>query len=217
MLKFYVDQLLSLEPSSLPGIAFLNEPLANLLTAEQKQSLYDRAQECGKDMAVSLRQQYGSCPVERLVELCGGKIHEIDEKPDRDYTLFAYFEEPDDITVNRANVEKSEQLIREYQLEPLAGVSVRDLLLCHELYHLLESRAGKDSFVQQKHVCAFRLGKFHWMRRVGCLEEIAAMAFATELLQLPCSPYVFNIIMVYAFHPEQAAKLMADYTRNEGS
>jgi hypothetical protein len=97
----------------------------------------------------------------------------------------------------------------------IGHVSIKDLLLSHELYHLLESSAGKNSFVQQGHACAFQLGKFKLMRKVGCLEEIAAMSFTSSLLQMNYSPYIFNIIMLYAFHPNQAAKLMSDYSKSE--
>ena len=216
MLKFYVDKLLSLEPLSFQKIAYINEPQARLLSAEQKQSFLLQAQACGKSAAESLRQQYSSCTIEQMVQLCGGNIHEIHEIPDQEYTLFAYFEKPNDITVNMAIIKSSEQRIADYQLESLIGkVCIRDLLLSHELYHFLESRRGKDSFVHRGHACVLRLGKFQLMRKLNCLEEMAAMAFSSELLQLSCSPYVFNVIMLYAFHPQQAEKIMADYTRNE--
>lgn len=216
MLRCYVEKLLSLDPLSLQKIAYLNESQAQLLSSEQKHSLMLQAAACGKSMAESLRQKYGICDVERLVSLCGGNIQKLYEPPEEEYALFAYFEKPDNITINTANIKKSEQLIIEYHLESLIGeISLQDLLLSHELYHLLESRVGKTSFVRQRHACFFRLGKLKLLRKVGCLEEIAAMSFASDMLKLKCSPYIFNIIMLYAFHPQKAARVMADYTGNE--
>lgn len=217
MLRAYVEQLLDLDTAALQKIAYRNESQSRLLTAKQKQYLFRQAQECGKDMAARLRQKYGACTIEKLVECSGGSIHEIYDPPDSAYALFAFFEMPDRITINSANIEKTGQLMEEYRLESLLGKPcIRDLLLSHELFHLLESRMGKGSFVRQRHVCAFSLGRLKWMRRVGCLEEIAAMSFASELLQLKYSPYIFNIIMLYAFHPQQAGKVMKEYTGNEG-
>ncbi len=217
MLRDYVEKLLSLDASSIREIAFLNEPLAHFLNTEEKQSLLEKSEACGRAMAENLKQKHGSCAIEKLVELCGGRIHEIYKEPDSEYTLFAYFERPADITINTANVTRTEELISEYELEALTGkISVRDMLLCHELYHLLESRTDKGSFVKQKHVCAYQLGRFKLMRRLSCLEEIAAMAFTCALLDLNFSPYIFNVIMLYAYHPEKAARLAADYTINGG-
>lgn len=216
MLKQYVEELLSLEPSAWERAAYIHEPQAKHLSAEQKHSLLIQAQACGKQTAADLREKYGSCSIEQLIGFCGGCIHEQYDPPDPYYSLFACFEKPNRITVNMASVAKSEQLMKDYQLEPLIGkISIRDLLLSHELYHLLESRKGKASFIQQRHACVAHLGRFRLMRKVDCLEEIAAMALATELLQLSCSPYIFNVLMLYAFYPQQAAKMAADYTRNE--
>ncbi len=217
MLKQYVETMFSLDSIALQRVAYINESQSHLLSSEEKQSLLLQAEACGKSMASSLKQKYGDCNIEKLITECGGKINKMYELPDSDYTLFAFFELPNNITINMANIEKTEEIIKGNDLETLIGkVSVRDVLLCHELYHLLESQNGNDSFIKQKHACAFSLGKFKLMRRVNCLEEIAAMAFASELMKITFSPYVFNIIMLYAFHPEQSAKVMADYISKEG-
>ena len=211
MLKTYVEKLLTLEPQDLEIIAFLHEPRAGLLSADQRHSLWLQAQACGKHEAENLRKQVGDCSIEQIVQLCGGRILEIEEIPDPRYALFAYYEKPNDITVNIANALRSVQLIKEYRLEPLLdNVCIRDLLLSHELYHLLVSRK-KDSFVQQRHVRLLGLGHWALKGKLECLEEIAAMAFSSELLHLSCSPYVYHVIMLYACHPEQAEKMMADY------
>ena len=213
MLKDYVEKLLSLEPQALEKIAFLPEPRAKHLSAEQRHSLWLQAQACGTREAESLREQLGDCSIDSMIRFCGGQIREIEEIPNPRYALFAYFEKPHDITVNIANALRSEQLIEEYQLEPLLGkVSIRDLLLSHELYHLLESRK-KTFFVQQRHVRLFGLGPWALKGKLECLEEIAAMAFSSELLHLRCSPYVYNVIMLYACHPQQAEQMVADYAK----
>ncbi len=215
MLKDFVQTMLSLDEEHLERIAFLNEPMAHTLSCEQKHVLAQKAQDCGRQEAVTLQNLYGARTPEQYVELCSGVIKETEEPPEEEYTLFASFERPNVVTINTANTQRSEQLIADYGLRPLLGdVQVRDVLLSHELYHLLESRMGKDSFVRQKHACFFEWGRLRWMRRVGCLEEIAAMAFAQQLMKLPYSPYVFNIVMLYAFHPEQALRVFKDYTES---
>ncbi len=218
MLRGYVEALLALTPEDWERVSFLREPRSRRLTGEQKRSLYLRSLDEGRREALSLRDKYGDLPPERLIPLCGGQIREETKPPDPRYALFGSFEPPDLITVNTAAVREGSRLIGEYDLAPLLGpVDLRQQLLAHELCHLLMSRRGADAFVKQKHAPALRLGPLCVSRPIPCLEETAAMAFSEALMGLRRSPYILNVVMLYAFDPRQAARLLSDYTGKEGS
>lgn len=212
MIKDYLEQLIDLGEEDLERIAYLSDPTAVNLSKNQRHRFFIKAQNCGKKMAVDLKDKYVVDNIEELINLCGGQVVEIDETPDENYALFAYFEKPNKITINKNIIDKSELLIEKHNLEELINYGIlRNVLLGHELYHLLESELGKDSFVQRKHATIFKLGKLKIKSKISSLEEIAAMEFAKEILELKHSPYIYNVLMLYAFFPSKANNLAQSY------
>ena len=95
MIKDYIEKLLTLNDSSLTKIAFIHEPLKNLMTEEQMLCLEKHSKEYGRLLASSVKGKYAQIPMVELISLCGCVLKELSTEPDVDYALFAYFEKSD--------------------------------------------------------------------------------------------------------------------------
>jgi len=180
------------------------EPLASRLTDAEKHDLYFGAVACGQEQAATLRGSLVDASVPELAESVDVKIA-LDTTPsDGVFTTFATYSVKDGITIYADNARATDALIQQEGLEDLSGgVKTEDLLLAHELFHYVENHES-DLFIQKKHVLIFRLGPIEYRSKLLCLSEVAAMAFAQKLTGLPCSPYVFDVVMLYAKNPQRA-------------
>lgn len=213
MLRGYIEKLLALDDFAFTKIAYLQEPLKNRMTVEQMLSLERHSKQYGRLLANKVKGEYGQIPVEVLISVCGCKLKKFSTEPDVDYAMFAYFEKPNVIAINTLVIKKSRELIKKYGLEDvLENTEIDQVILAHELYHFLESQE-LNPFPQQKHICISNFLGFKWMRRVSSLEEIAAMEFAKTYLDISVSPYIYNLIMLEAFHPQQTKKIFNDYVK----
>ena len=204
--RVYVDSLRGLSEAVWCEHAFLKEPLRNKLTQEQRQAFYARAAACGRETAQELKRR---CPGRSPQEIAGEFGITVRFEPTQEgggYTMFASFREPDLITVYEENADKTDALLREAGVwEALGSVPCAQLLLCHELYHVLEQRLP-NLFTAQKHLTVMKLGPFTRRCRLCCLEEVGAMAFAREFTGLSCNPALYTVLMLLPCAPQEAAR-----------
>jgi len=180
------------------------EPLAGRLSNTQKHDLYFGAVACGQEQARLMRGARKDATVPELAESLGVKITMDPVVSDGVFTTFATYSTRDGVTIYADNATATDDLIAREGLEDLSGgIAMRDLLLAHELFHFVENRTP-DLFIHKKHVLIFKVGALEYRSKLMCLSEVAAMAFAQELTGLPCSPYVFDVIMLYAKNPQRA-------------
>lgn len=206
MMKEFVENLFLLKEQEWGRYAFGREPLVGKLTPEQLQSYYLNASECGIQLARSIRSKYAGKSAKECAEIEGAKVQVEDIKQDGLQTIFATFVEPDVITIFKDNADKTDELIKAEGLaERLGNVDTADLLLAHELFHFLELRLP-DIYTRQKHMTLFKIWKFENKSRLMCLEEVGAMAFAKEFTGLKCSPYLYDVMMLYVCNPQKAKK-----------
>lgn len=214
MLQALIPRLLALSPAAWEQVGWLREPLRERLTPAERAALSREAAACGTALAQKTRAAHPLLTPEEIVRALGGSVTELDAEPDADYAMFAWFEAPASITLNVRNISRSMELLESEALLPLAGCTdLRQLLIAHELYHLLEP-LQPDPFGQRLvEMRGFLGGRVR--RRMETPGEIAAMAFAQSLCALSCSPYLFNVVMLFACHPGRAEKLCESYVKCE--
>lgn len=78
-----------------------------------------------------------------------------------------------------------------------------NVLLAHELFHAVEEQHADEIYTRTEKVELWRK-PFSNRSSIACLSEMAAMAFAGELLGLDCSPYMLDVLLVYAYDKEAA-------------
>lgn len=189
--------------------AFSREPLNRRFTDAQRMELTDRAIACGREYATRCMREYGVRDSEVMATRMGMQVDFPHMPQNTDRVLFAEFKTPNHIHVYMDAVEKAEVL----RGEP--GVShtltnylyIPKLLIAHELFHCVEDRYAREIWTQTYRVELWAPKFLHNRSRVGVLGEIAAMAFAKELNQLPYSPYVMDAFLVYGYSPMAASGL----------
>lgn len=197
---------------------FDGDPLSGKLTRGQKLDFAGGAAACGRELAEKLTRDQGPLPVEERIAACGGRLIRPPGEDRGPLPLFAAFTEPDEITVYSGNARAADRLRREEGLEDLIGpVPTEEVLLAHELFHLLEYREP-GLYTRQKHVRLWKLGRWENRSGIFCLSEIAAMAFARALTGLACSAYVLDVVMLYVNNPQLALQKrqgILDFVRRE--
>jgi len=203
-MKEFVDQLLLLNDQDWGKYAFGREPLVGKLSREQLLMYYRKASDCGIELARNIRSKYAGKSINECAMLEGAKVQIADMEQEGLQTVFATFIEPDIITLYKDNADRTDTLIKEEGLaERLGSVDTLDLLTAHELFHFLELKIP-DIYTRQKHLTLFKLWKLENKSRIMCLGEIGAMAFAREFTGLKCSPYLYDVLMLYVCNPQKA-------------
>lgn len=118
--------------------------------------------------------------------------------------LFAQFVQPDGITIFTDCLDKAETL---GGLLP-ARAKLQSIILAHELFHAVEE-ANPDIYTRTEKIELWRK-PFSNKSCIVCLSEIAAMAFAKQLLGLDFNPYALDVLLVYPYDAQAACGLYAE-------
>mgnify|MGYP000845358957 CR=1 FL=1 len=202
MIRSRVEELLLLDEGAWRRWAFRREPLRRRIPDRDLEALCGRAEDLGRRTARDLRAEFPGSAPSGIAGALGLRILERTGEGEYGGTLFAFYDEADSITLFRDKAEGADRLIAEEGLGGLLGdASVPEVLIAHELFHVLDrSRKDPDSPL----LLPGRPGPFRTRRPVRALEEIAAMEFARELLGLPCTPWIFTVVLLYPSDPSGA-------------
>jgi hypothetical protein len=207
MIKEMLQNLLLLEPPFWDSYAMRREPLIGRISAEQKIEFTEQANRCGKFLADEVYEMYGKIRPEAYAQKLGLTVEHISGKDDGNYTMFACFNEPDHISVFQETIKQTDLLIEEQGLAELLGkVHTEDILIAHELYHYFEC-ARPELYTNRRLLKLWKIGRLQNLSKVVSLQEIGAMAFAQQLLQLPYSPFVFDVLLLSSQNKRLAKKL----------
>ncbi|MCD8197146.1 MAG: hypothetical protein LUE24_08330 [Lachnospiraceae bacterium] len=207
MLKEWCDDLLSLGDDVWGAYAYAKEPLRGRLSREDYQEFYRKAAACGREEAQKLMERYGSGDCEKLAAGLGITIERLPMPSGMGLITFACYYEPDRIELYEDNAREVQSLLEAAELnDRLGNTSVEDMLLAHELFHVVQSRE-KTLYINEKHIRLWKLGPILRDSRLVSLEEVAAMEFARTLLNMDYSPYVYDVLMLLPRDPEQAQRL----------
>lgn len=183
------------------------DPLTRLVSIEDYTTFYHAARECGMNLAREIREKWGDISCQEIAEKLGVRVEQLSMPTGDGLLTFACFHEPDYIQVFTDNAEATQMLIRDSGGNEILGdMDICEILLAHELFHVLQE---KDSslYVNQKHIRIWNLGPIKRNSKLMSLEEVAAMAFAQELLQMSLNPYVYDVLMLLPKATMQAKQL----------
>lgn len=173
---------------------------------QQKAGYYiEKAEACGRQLAREIRQQHSAPGMRDIAGQMGLQVEDMPPFAMQGYYQFAEFEEPGTIRLSEHLLALAQEMVEEKELfflhQPL-----EDHLLAHELFHFLEME-NEDLFTRTQQVEVFRLGPLRRTSGIRSLGEIAAMAFAEEILGLDYSPFLMDILLLYPKEPQAAKKL----------
>ncbi len=69
------------------------------------------------------------------------------------------------------------------------------VFLAHELYHHFDCMRGKEALIRRHRVSILKLGRWTWTAGLSTLPEIAAGAFARQLLGLAFHPKLLDVLV----------------------
>ena len=207
MIKAWCQELSCLPETVWAAYAKSRDPLNARLTVEEYLPYFRAAQLCGTDLARKARSQWGEVSCGEIAENMGIRVERLPMPSGDGMLTFACYREPDLIQVFTDNAEATRTLIRESGgSEFLGNVDICEMLLAHELFHAFQER-DPSLYVNQKHIRVWKIGPFQRECRLLSLEEVAAMAFAREMMGMKANPYLYDVLMLLPQATEQAEKL----------
>ncbi|MDR0453161.1 MAG: hypothetical protein LBH15_08965 [Treponema sp.] len=195
-----LNSVAALPPEAFHRYAFAGEARAGKIPPADRLLMAEKAARRGAEEARLLAEGCRNSPPALLCRRLGIGIECTEEEPDRFLPAFAWFAPPGTITILSRYARKAQELADKAAFES----RVEDTLIAHELFHFTEDRNRRNARGLKPELW----GKaFSGPSPLPCLSEIAAMAFARELLGLPYSPYTLNIALMHSIDPGGTAKL----------
>jgi hypothetical protein len=210
-LREMLETLIPVSDEAWGRYAFRRELLRRRFTDAQKQDLTRKALDCGAECA---RREAARCGTRDPGQIARerGALVSFPRRPGggkfADRILFAQFTEPDKLEVFTDCIEKAGEVLEEQGLTAILDPAViRDILLAHELFHVIEFQERATIYTQTQRIDLLPLKIIHNWSRILCLGEIAGMRFARELLGLNFSPYILDVFLLYLYRPQAAGDL----------
>jgi hypothetical protein len=169
----------------------------------------------GAAMARGLRERFPDFLPQAIAQALGVPIESIDDDPMVGplWRFAEYRERPARILLYARGLKPLDRVVTGDLAERLLGQATpRDVYIAHELFHHLETIREDTPIAQRYRPSLFRLGGWHWRTGIPALSEIAAGAFAQELLGLPCHPRVLDLVARHAVSHNVSATRMAPAT-----
>jgi hypothetical protein len=206
-IKEIISELKAIDENVWGIYTFKRDPIVGKVSDKEKEEIIAEAIECGRQEAIDLKNKYGNISCRQYAGHLGISISEDEKGNSGDYILFARFNAPDRISVYMDNVKKTEEIVREENLNRLLDeVKIEDVLIAHEIFHFIES-SDKNIYTRRKKIRLWRIGPIEYTSGLMAVGEIAAMAFARELLSLSYSPNLFDILLLLP-HDENKARML---------
>lgn len=216
MINEKIDFLVNMSDQDWGEYAFSRDPINTKIKPEARQKLIENANLCGREQALKIKETYANCSVKEIAVKLKLDIVYEDTNGTDEYVMFACYNSPNKVTLFMGNVTLVEKFIKEEQLEEkLDNVDIENMLLSHEIFHHLEEKE-KDIYTKKETITLWKIGKFQYKSKLLALGEIAAMAFAKELLNLSYNPYVFDTLMLYPHDKVKTDKLFDEIKKFKG-
>ena len=204
--------LAAASPETLALVMLKSDPHAwRLDRATQLAAVGDALLE-GTTAARALRGRLPGRSPQEITETLEVPIETIDDDPMIGplWRFAEYRERPARILLYARGLAPLERVVTGELAGRLLGrATPRDVFIAHELFHHLEAIRADTPVAQRYRPTLFRIGGWHWRTGIAALSEIAAGAFAQELLGLPCHPRVLDLVARDAVSAKVSATRMA--------
>ena len=189
--------------------AFSRDPIHRKVTPKQQALYTQKATQSGVEQARKLMAESPSATsIWEIAEAQGLVIDKEESEGSDDYIVFAKYNYPNNITLFMKNVTHLQAFLEDHQLLDLVGdVEIASVLLAHEMYHFCEETIP-DVYTKLERFELWKLGPFKYKTGLIAIREIAAMAFAKEILDLPYHPYIFDTLLLLPHDTKRALRLM---------
>jgi len=179
------------------GLAALSRDVQfHRIPEPERGELVEQALQDGWCLAQHASQRWGSDP---FVVAARCKVPIVESHSEAGFgstVIYAeYAVSPPSITLYAPAIRRLDALIARQSRFDLGIERTAPVFLAHELYHHFDCMRGKEALIHRHRVSIVTLGRWTWTAGLSTLPEIAAGAFAQELLGL-------------SFHPKRLDRLL---------
>ena len=178
------------------GLQMLAEdPQAGRIPLPDRADRVRAALDDGRNHAVAASGRWGKDP-DFIARACGVPVTDSDAMSGFGTTLvFAeYSTRQPGITLYSSAIAQLDRRLAELPGHVIGHA--RALFLAHELYHHLDCTDPRGPIARRHPVTIFRLSRWRWTSGVRALAEIAAGAFAQQLLGLSFHPKTLDLLLL---------------------
>jgi len=174
-----------------------HDRLCRRIEPELRKQSAQAAEWIGKSASRRIIEGHSAVTIKNLIEAAGCRIEKVLDDPLKQIRpyLFAEFEEPDRIIVYEERVSKVQQFLEKERLEVFNHSLAEQIILAHEFFHFLDYKGKLTDGISRIRITAF--GKLKLHARASALSEIAAMAFARDLLALNVHPCTLDVLLLH--------------------
>jgi len=216
-IKKAIKHLIQLKDEDFARYHIYNDPIEGRIPSHLREDIIREALICGNEEATYAMEKLGMVKGigwADLVELAQSLGIQIQFKKcdnSLQYVYFGSYEDSGVITLYEETISKGEALAQEYNIEELKGISLREVVLAHEIFHHIEARK-KDLFINSFRINLWKLGPYTHRSRLICTGEISGMAFTKRLLNLQFCPNVLDVLLLYPYNEILAEQLYKEIT-----
>ena len=185
-------------PEALGLLQLRDDPQYRRIPVERRMSLVEAALEDGRVLADRARDLWGQDPA-AIAARCNVPVErKMNETGFGSVVVYAeYTNRPPAIALYLPAILRLDALVARCDTPLCSGFdSTLPIFLAHELYHHFDCLRGNERLSRAHAVKIFGVGRWHWSSGLSSLPEIAAGAFAQQLLGLPFHPKLLDLLLV---------------------
>ena len=179
------------------GLAALSSDVQfHRIPEAQRGELVEHALDDGRSLARQTEQKWGNDPF-RIAARCNVPIVESQTEAGFGSTVIyaEYAVRPPSITLHTPAISRLDALVARQSRFDLRIERTLPVFLAHELYHHLDCIRGTGALIRRHRASILKLGRWTWTVGLSTLPEIAAGAFARQLLGLGFHPKLFDVLL----------------------
>jgi hypothetical protein len=183
-------------PLALGLLQLREDPQYPRVPADRRIALVEAALEDGRSLADQVGELWGRDPATVAAHCDVPVIRSEDDAGFGSVVVFAeYATRPRSITLYLPAILLLDRLIAGQGARFFDVGSTVPIFLAHELYHHFDCQRGNERMSRRHVVKIFGAGSWHWTAGLSSLAEIAAGAFAQQLLGLPFHPKLLDLLL----------------------
>lgn len=185
------------QPQTLGLLQLRQDPQYPRIPADRRGALVETALEDGRSLANRTRELWGDVPAIVAARCDVPVVHSEEDAGFGSVVVYAdYASQPPSITLYLPAIRSLDRLLAGHSARACEIGSTVPIFLAHELYHHFDCMRGSDRLARRHTVKIFGVGAWHWTSGLSSLSEIAAGAFAQQLLGLPFHPKILDLLLV---------------------
>ena len=185
------------EPQMLGLLQLRQDPQYPRIPADRRGALVEAALSDGHSLADRVRDRWGDVPAIVAARCDVPVVNSNENAGFGSVIVYAdYASQPPSITLYLPAIRSLDRLLAGHGARGCEIGSTVPIFLAHELYHHFDCLRGGERLARRNAVKIFGIGVWHWTSGLSSLSEIAAGAFAQQLLGLSFHPKLLDFLSV---------------------